>query len=99
MSNQQPKLPMIESNIRQEIGVMIGFMGVFALVITIFTITWRAKNKRQAAVEEQRQRELHEKGFGMRGGLRGDKEKGVRDAVGNAPLQQQGAEVEQRETL
>jgi hypothetical protein len=92
-------LPEIQSNTRQEVGVMVGFMVIFALVITAFAITWRMKNKRQAALEEQRQAELREKGFGMRGGLPGEKEKGVRDAVGNAPLLQQGASVEQRERL
>jgi hypothetical protein len=92
-------LPEIQSDTRQEIGVMIGFIAVFALVIATFTITWRIKNKRQSAIEEQRQAELHEKGFGTRGGLRGEKEKGVRDAVGNAPLLQQDASVEQRERL
>ena len=35
----------------------------------------------------------------MKGGLRGEEEKGVRDAVGNAPLLQQGASAEQREGL
>jgi hypothetical protein len=97
--SQQMKLPEIQSNIRQEIGVMIGFMAVFALVITTFTITWRMKNKKQAALEEQRQAELRQNGFGMKRGLRGEKEKGVRDAIGNAPLLQQGASVEQRETI
>jgi hypothetical protein len=91
-------LPEIQSNTRQEIGVMVGFMAVFALVITTFTITWWMNNKRQSALEEQRQAELREKGFGMRGRLRGEKEKGVRDAVGNAPLLQlQGASAERRE--
>jgi hypothetical protein len=93
------KLPEIESNTRQEIGVMIGFMVVFAIVIITFTISWRAKNKKQAALEEQRQAELREHGFGMKEGLRGEKDKGVRDAIGNAPLLQQGASVEQRERL
>jgi len=92
-------LPEIQSDTRQEIGVMIGFIAIFILVITTFTITWRMKNKRQSALEEQRQAELREKGFGMRGGLRGEKEKGVRDAVGNAPLLRQDALVEQREGL
>jgi hypothetical protein len=92
-------LPEIQSNTRQEIGVMVGFMAVFALVITTFTIAWRMKNKRQSALEEQRQAELREKGFGMKGGLRGEKEKGVRDAVGNTPLLQQGASAEKREKL
>lgn len=93
------KLPEIQSNIRQEIGVMVGFMALFALVITTFTIAWRAKNKKQAMREEQRQAELRENGFGMKGGLRGEKEKGMRDALGNAPLLSQGATVEQREGL
>jgi hypothetical protein len=97
--SQQMKLPEIESNTRQEIGVMIGFMAVFAIVITTFTLAWRAKNKKQAALEEQRQAELREHGFGMKGELRGEKDKGVRDAIGNAPLLQQGASVEQRERL
>lgn len=92
-------LPEIQSNTGQEIGVMVGFIAVFLLVITTFAITWRMKNKRQSALEEQRQAELRDKGFGMRDGLRGEKEKGVRDAVGNAPLLQQGASVEQREGL
>jgi hypothetical protein len=82
---------------------MVGFIAIFALVITTFAIVWRGKNKRQARLEEQRQRELVEKGFGMRGGLGGDRdgEKGaIRDAVGNrAPLMQRGAEVEKREGL
>jgi hypothetical protein len=99
MSADQPKLSEIEANIRQEIGVMVGFMAVFALVIITFAVVWRMKNKRQAVVEEQRQRELHEKGFGMRGGLRGDREKGVRDLAGGEPLLEQGAQVEQRERL
>jgi hypothetical protein len=93
-------LPEIQSNTRQEIGVMVGFIAVFLLVIAAFTVTWRRKNKRQSALEEQRQAELREKGFGMRSGLSGEKEKGVRDALGNAPLlQQQGVSAEQREGL
>ena len=77
MSQQLPKLPEIQSNTRQEVGVMVGFMAIFANVTTTFAIVWRTKNKRQAAVEEQRQRELHEKRLGMTGGLRGGKENGV----------------------
>jgi hypothetical protein len=93
------KLPEIQANTRQEIGVIVGFIAIFALVITTFTLTWRAKNKTQAAREERRQAELRENGFGPRGGLRGEKEKGVRDALGDVPLMAQGAAVEERERL
>ncbi len=98
--SSQMKLPEIHANTRQEIGVMGGFMAVFVLVIAAFTIAWRVKNKKQAAREEQRQADLREKGFGMRGGLDGgEKDRGVREALGDAPLLQQGASVEQREAI
>lgn len=75
--SSQPTLPQIEPSIRQEIGVMLGFMAIFALVITSFAITWKAKNKKQAEREDARAKELTERGFGPRDYGVGEKEKGV----------------------
>lgn len=94
--SQPTTLPMIQSNTRQEIGVMVGFMAVFAIVLTSFTVVWRSKNKRQAQKEEMRRRELNEKGFGISGGLKG--EPGGREKGKVAEAYNDG-EIEQREQI
>jgi hypothetical protein len=95
--SQPTKLPMIESNTYQEIGVMVGFMAIFVIVIISFAVVWRSKNKRQAQKEEMRRRELNEKGFGISGGgLKGGpggREKGKVAGAYN------DGEIEQREQI
>jgi hypothetical protein len=75
MSSTKTPLPLIQAHINQEIGVMVGFIAIFGLVLATFAVMWRSYNKKQAEKEEVRKRELVERGFGMKGnGL--EKEKG-----------------------
>jgi hypothetical protein len=94
MSDSNPKLPLIKANIRQEIGIMIGFMAVFVIVISCFALVWRAQNAKQSRAEAQLKRGLQERGFGIGGGFGG---KGAGRDEDLWADRGEGAEVEYRE--
>src|SRR5690554_894145 len=62
-----PKLPMLEANINQEIGILVGFVALFMISTIAFSVGWNIKNKRQALKEVERQRVLNENGWGLQG--------------------------------
>ncbi|KFY02805.1 hypothetical protein O988_01894 [Pseudogymnoascus sp. VKM F-3808] len=67
MVAETPKLPMLHANIRQEIGIMIGFISLFVIVTSVFAYLWRAKNKRYDVLEVDRLKGMQEQGWGMQG--------------------------------
>lgn len=74
----EKELPMIHAKVSQEIGVMVGFMALFGIVIASYGIFWHTKNKVQERKEEERKRELMDRGFGM-SGHGGEKKAGARE--------------------
>ncbi|KFY43687.1 hypothetical protein V494_01845 [Pseudogymnoascus sp. VKM F-4513 (FW-928)] len=81
-----PKLPTLNANVRQEVGIMVGFIALFILVTAIFSFLWSSKNKRHDKIEVERQRDLKEKGWGLQGWDRlGNKEgNGMTGAIQHA---------------
>lgn len=59
-------LPVLHVKAKQEIGIMMGFIAIFALVIAAYGIFMRGKDKIQAKHEEERKRELVERGYGLK---------------------------------
>lgn len=93
VANDPPALPFIHADIKQEIGVLVGFIALFAIVTAVFAFFWQVKNKRQAVIEEERQRVLQDKGFGTQGWS------GPKDLKADTEKSNAGLEIEQEERV
>ncbi len=61
------KAQLIKANLGHELGLMFGFIALFAIVLALFSTFWISKNKRQAHLEHERQEDLKSRGFGLSG--------------------------------
>ncbi|RAO70762.1 uncharacterized protein BHQ10_006774 [Talaromyces amestolkiae] len=50
-------------NIRQELGIMFGFMAACILTVAVYYIFWQASQRRAAARDEARRKDLRARGF------------------------------------
>ncbi|KAH8802894.1 hypothetical protein F5884DRAFT_903510 [Xylogone sp. PMI_703] len=51
-------------DIGTQMGILFGFVGAFIVTLTLYSIWWRAKNKRDIRKVEEKQAELVARGFG-----------------------------------
>jgi hypothetical protein len=68
----EPQVPLIVPNTRQEIGVLVGVLALFIIVTLAFKEFRHVKNKRDDAKEVERQRVIREKGLGPLGSSEGE---------------------------
>ncbi|KFY09359.1 hypothetical protein V491_08237 [Pseudogymnoascus sp. VKM F-3775] len=82
MVAETPKLPMLHAKVRQEVGIMVGFIALFIIVTAVFSFLWNSKNTRHDKLEVERQRDLKAQGWGLQGWDRLGRDKTREDTMG-----------------
>lgn len=61
----QPVIPTSYPKLSTQLGILFGFVGLFILSASTYTVLWKLYNKREEKAERARELDLKQRGFGV----------------------------------